>query len=74
MAIVSPIAPSSSKMAPKAAIIVRAKATDKAIKMRLGSFKGNDYTANGQLAALQEHAMGGCSNSKALGDGIKDLL
>ncbi|KAG9517133.1 hypothetical protein KCU93_g8878, partial [Aureobasidium melanogenum] len=40
-------------MAPKAAISVRAKATDKPIKMRLGTFKGNDHTANGQLAALR---------------------
>ncbi|KAG9518077.1 hypothetical protein KCV07_g5839, partial [Aureobasidium melanogenum] len=61
-------------MAPKAAISVRAKATDKPIKIRFGTFKGKDYMTNGQLAALQEHAMGGCSNSKALGDGIQDLL
>ncbi|KAH0173408.1 hypothetical protein KCU67_g1291, partial [Aureobasidium melanogenum] len=60
-------------MAPKAAISVRAKATDKPIKIRFGTFKGKDYMANGQIYAMQEKAMTACTEARVLVLNILEL-
>ncbi|KAG9519615.1 hypothetical protein KCU93_g7972, partial [Aureobasidium melanogenum] len=43
-------------------------------RARTGTFTGKDYMLNGQLSALQEKGMAGCSKAHVLVDGLQTLL
>ncbi|KAH0348672.1 hypothetical protein KCU83_g5994, partial [Aureobasidium melanogenum] len=43
-------------------------------KTRTGNFTGKNYMLNGQLSALQEKGMAGCSKAHVLVDGLQTLL